>query len=110
MVHYGLIDLGFLGLGMAMGRGKSEGWGLYPRSAWFYFTPSSPHLSPHDREIFFSPFPPLGAQRKPVIPRKTLLLIYFLTTITIVFNKKNFVNKNIHEITNKFIPSNQTNF
>ena len=90
MVHCGLIDLGFLGLGMAMGRGKSEGWGLYPRSAWFYFTPSSPHLSPHDREIFFSPFPPLGAQRKPVIPRKTLLLIYFLTTITIVFNKKKF--------------------
>ena len=32
------------------------------------------------------------------------------TTITILFNKTYFVNKNILEITNKFIPLNQTNF
>ena len=47
---------------------------------------------------------------RPAPSRKTLLLVNLPTTITIVFNKTCFVNKNILEITNKFIPSNQTNF
>ena len=37
---------------------------------------------------------------------KTLLLINLATTIAIVFNKTCFINKNILEIKNKFIPSN----
>ena len=67
-----------------------------PRPAW--------------RRKFSCPIPPLGALRRPAPPRKTLLLVNLPTTITIVFNKTYFVNKNILEITNKFIPSNQTNF
>ena len=46
----------------------------------------------------------------PILPFKTLLLVNLLTFITIFFNKIRFVNKNILEITNKFIPSYQTNF
>ena len=110
MVHCGLIDLGFLGLGMAMGQSRSERCSLHPRPTWFYFTPSPPRPAPHDKENLLAPSPPLGAPRSPALPRKTLLLVYLPTTITIVFNKIFFINKNIFEITNKFIPSNQTNF
>ena len=52
------------------------------------------------------PLGPCKALSQPV----TLLLVNLSTTITIVFNKIYFINKNILEITNKFIPSNQTNF
>ena len=41
---------------------------------------------------------------------KTLFLVNLPTTITIVFNKTYFITKNIFEITNKFIPSNQSNY
>ena len=88
MVHCGLIDLGFLGLGMAMGRGKSEGWGLYPRSTWFYFTPSSPHLSPHDREIFFPHSRPLGPSENPSYPVKLYYLFIFSLLLQLFLIKK----------------------
>ena len=47
---------------------------------------------------------------RPLEPHKTLILVNFSTTITVVFNKTYFVNKNILEIAKKFILSNQTNF
>ena len=90
---------------MAIGRGKSEGWGLRPHPTWFCLT-----QSPHDGKNFLTLSPSLRALQSSVSFRKTLLLINLSTTITIVFNKIYFVNKNILEITNKFIPSNQTNF
>ena len=93
-----------------MGRGESEGCYLRSRPAWFYLTLFPPHPTSHDRENFLAPSPPLGAPRSPTPPRKALLLVNLPTTITIVFNKTYFINKNILEITNKFIPSNQTNF
>ena len=90
---------------MAIGRGKSEGWGLRPRPTWFCFTQSL-----HDGKNFLTLSPSLRALQSPISFCKTLLLINLSTTITIVFNKIYFVNKNILKITNKFIPSNQTNF
>jgi len=86
------------------GRGGFEGWGLRPRPAWFCLTLSPPH--PAYGKNFLSPSPPLGAPRSPAPPRNTLLLVNLLATILIVFNKTCFVNKNILEIKNKFIPSN----
>ena len=77
-----------------MGRGGSEGCGLHPCPA------------PHDGENFLVPSPPLEAPRNPAPSRRTLLLVNLPTTITIVFNKTCFVNKNILKITNKFILSN----
>ena len=64
----------------------------------------------HDGENFLTSSLLFGAPQSPAPPRKTLLLINLPTTITIVFNKTYFVNKNILKITNKFIPSNQINF
>ena len=69
-----------------------------------------PCPTPHDEENFLTPSLPFGAPRNPAPLRKTLLLINLPTTITIVFNKIYFVNKNILKITNKFIPSNEINF
>ena len=53
---------------------------------------------------------PLRVLRSLVTTRKTLLLVNLLKTIIIVINKICFANKNILEITNKFIPSNQIIF
>ena len=69
-----------------------------------------PILALYDRENFLAPSLSLGALQSPAPPRKTLFLVNLPTTITIVFNKTSFMNKNIFEITNKFISSNQTNF
>ena len=71
-----------------------------------------PHPRPtsHDGENFLALSLPLEPLQNPALPRKTLLLVNLPTTITIVFNKTCFVNKNILKITNNFIPSNQTNF
>ena len=93
---------------MAMGQGGSEGWGLAP--APHDFVLPYPHPALHDGKFFFAPSPPLWALRSPTPPRKILLLVNLPPTITIVFNKTYFVSKNILEIINKFIPSNQTNF
>ena len=66
--------------------------------------------SPYDEKNFLIPSLSLGASQSLVLFRKTLLLVNLPTTITIIFNKTCFFNKNKIEITNKFIPSNQTNF
>ena len=89
------------------GGGGSEGWGLRPRMVLSYPILTPPHMMGK----FFFPHPyPLGLHEAPPPPRKTLFLVNLSTTITIVFNKTFFINKNILEITNEFIPSNQTNF
>ena len=67
-------------------------------------------LIPHDEKNFLTSSLSLWALRRDALFRKTLLLVDLLTTITIFFNKTCFINKNILEITNKFIPLNQTNF
>ena len=85
-----------LHLGMAMGRARFKGWGFNscPTSfVLFHLWPAS-----HDKENFL------------VHPVKLYFFVNLSRTITIVFNKTSFVNKNIFEITNKSIPSNQTNF
>ena len=64
----------------------------------------------HDSENFLTSSLLLGAPQSPVPPRKTLLLVNLPTTIAFVFNRTYFVTKNILEIKNKFISSNQTNF
>ena len=94
--------------GMAIGWGRSKGWGLRP--APHYFVLLHPLPAPHDGKIFLTLSLPLGALQSPTPPCKTLLFVNLPTTIIIVFNKTYFVNKNIFEITNKFIPLNQTNF
>ena len=91
---------------MAMGRG-----GAGPKDGVFIPAPHG-FVLPYPRmmgKIFLThpcPLGPCKALSQPV----TLLLVNLSTTITIVFNKIYFINKNILEITNKFIPSNQTNF
>ena len=82
----------WLRLGMTMGRGGSKWWGFTPALHGF--------VLPH----------PLGSRKPPTLFRKTLFLVNLTTAITIVFNKTCIVNKNILEITNKFISSYQTNF
>ena len=69
-----------------------------------------PRSTPHDGENCLTLSPLLGASQSLAPSRKTLLLVNLSTTITIVFNKICFINKNILKITNKFILSNQTNF
>ena len=91
-----------------MGWGGSEGWGLRPHPHGFVLPHPRPTL--HDKQNFLAPSPPLWAQQSLALPRKTLFLVNFPTTIAIIFNKTFFVNKNILEINNKFISSNQTNF
>ena len=97
-------------LGMAIGWGRSKRWGVHPYLAWFCFTSFPPCPTPHDGKNFLAPSSLLGVPRNPVSPRKTLLFVNLPTIIAIVFNKTCFINKNILEIKNKFIPSNQTNF
>ena len=69
-----------------------------------------PHLrsAPHDDENFLPHPRPMGPRKAPPHPtpsHKTLLFVNLPITIIIVFNKTYFVNKNILEITNKFITS-----
>jgi len=64
----------------------------------------------YDGNFFFTSSPSLGALQSPISSCKTLLFVNLPTTIIIVFNKTYFINKNILEIINKFISSNQTNF
>ena len=83
---------------MAMGWDWSEGWGLRP------------YPTLHDGENFLTSSLLLGTSQSSAPPCKTLLHVNLPTTITIVFNKTYNVNKNILEITNTFLLSNQTNF
>ena len=92
---------------MEIGRGGSKGWGIRPRPVWFCLTSSPPHMT----EKIFLPHPHiLGPRKTPSPCCKTLLFVNLPITITIVFNQTCFVNKNILEITNKFILSNQFSF
>ena len=96
--------------------GIAMGWGgVGPKDgvfvpALYSFVLSHYRLAPHDGENFLTPSPPLGALRSPVPPRKTLLSINFPYNQYNFFNETYFINKNILEITTKFIPSNQINF
>ena len=97
---------------------RAQGWqwgGASPKDGVFAPTPHGfvlPHPcpAPHDGENFLAPSSPFGAPHSPAFPRKTQLFVNLSTIITIFFSKTCFVNKNILEITNKFIPSNQTTF
>ena len=60
-------------VGMAMGRGGAERWGLHPASHGFVLPQPCPAL--HDVEYFLTPSPLIGAPRSPVLPRKTLLFV-----------------------------------
>ena len=105
------ISLGrdvLLGLGMIMEWGRFEVWSLF--FALHDFVLPHPRPASHDGENFLALSLPLEAPQNTALPRKTLLFVNFPTTITIVFNKTCFINKNILKITNNFIPSNQTNF
>ena len=62
-------------LGMAMEQGGAEGWGLHPHPTWFYLAPSPPCPTPHDRENFLTPSPPLGALQSSVSHHKILLFV-----------------------------------
>ena len=62
--------------------------------------------APHERGKFLTPSPPFGALRSPAPSRKTLLFVNFSYNYSNFFNETYFINKNIFEITTKFIPSN----
>ena len=62
-----------------------EEWGLCPVLHGFILP--HPQLAPHDRENFIISSLSLRAPRSPTPPRKTLLLVNLLTTITIFFIK-----------------------
>ena len=64
----------------------------------------------HDGKNFPTPSPPLGALRSPTSLRKTLLFVNLPYNYYNFSNETYFINKNILEITTKFIPSNQINF
>ena len=87
-------------IGMAMGWGEAERWGLRPRLA-------PPHMMGKN-------FPPHPCSLGPHEILSHLIKLYFLLifpiTSTIFFKETYFINKNILEITTKFIPSNQINF
>ena len=76
--------------------GVFKRWGLRLISIWW--------------ENFLIPSLSLGASQSLVLFRKTLFLVNLPTTITIIFNKTCFFNKNKIEIINKFTPSKQINF
>ena len=91
-------------------------WGkVRPKDGVFVPAPHAfvlPHPRPtlHDGENFLTLSLPLGAPQSPAPPRKTLLFVNFPYNQYKFFNETYFINKNILEITTKFIPSNQINF
>ena len=98
------------GLGMAMGRGGTGSKdGVFVLAPHDFVLPH-PRLTPHDGENFPTPSLPLGAPRNPTLSRKTLLFVNLPYNQYNFFNETYFINKNIFEITTKFIPSNQINF
>ena len=68
------------------------------------------YLVPHDVKNFLTLSPSPEAFRNPASSCKILLIVNLPIIIVIIFNKTCFINKNILEIKNEFIPSNQTNF
>ena len=101
-------------MAIGAGRGGDEdqrmGSSSLPRMVLSYSIPAPPHLTPHDGENLLTPSLPLEALRSPAPPRKTLLFIILPYNQYNFFNETYFINKNILEITTKFIPSNQINF
>ena len=99
-------------LGMVMGQGGVEGWDLRPAPAPHGFVFPHPHPTPRDGKNFIASFSPPEAPQSSAPPRKTQnsSFCWFAQSYYYFFNKTYFINKNILEITNKFIPSNQTNF
>ena len=69
-----------------------------------------PCSAPHDGENFLFLSSPLGALRNLTPPSKTLLFVNLPYNQYNFFNETYFINKNIIEISTKFIPSNQINF
>ena len=88
-----------------MGQGKAEGWGIRPRLVWYCLAPSPPHPAWRGKLSH-----PISTPWGLAPPGKTLFLLIFPTTSTIFFNETYFIDKNIFEITTKFIQSNQINF
>ena len=93
---------------MAMGRAR-------PKDAVFALAPHGfvllhPRPSPHDVEIFLPHPCPFGPCKAPPHPIKLYFLMIYPQLLQFFFNKTCFINKNILEIINKFIPSNQTKF
>ena len=73
-------------LGMAMGRGGAEGWGLRPRPAWFCLATSPPR--PAWRGILSHPNPaPWGPHEPPPHLVKLYFLLICPTTSTIFLMK-----------------------
>ena len=81
-----------------MGLGGAKGWDLCP------------HPYRMTRKIFLPHPRPLRPYEVPPLPEKLYLLLICPQLLHFFFNKTYFINKNILEITNKFISSNQTNF
>ena len=90
---------------MAMGWDRTKGWGLHPLS---YPIPTLPRIMGK----IFLPHASLSPRAlwSPTPSRKTLLFVNFphnyniYIYIYIYFNETYFINKNILEITTKFIP------
>ena len=94
---------------MAMGQGGAEGCGLCLTLHGFFLFHFHPAL--HEWENILSHPCPLGPCDVLSYPVKLYFLLICPTTITIFSNNIIcFNNKNIFEIINKFIASNQTNF
>ena len=93
---------------MAMGQGGAKDGSLPPPLMVLSCPiPAPPNIT---RKIFLPHPHPLGPCKALPYPVKLYFLLICLTTITIFFNKTYFINKNILEITTKFISSNQTKF
>ena len=88
---------------MAIGWGRTKGWSSS-------FVLSHPYPTLHIGKNFLAPSPLLGALQRPAPPRKILFFVNFPYNQYTFFNETYFINKNILEITTKFIPSNQINF
>ena len=87
------------------------GWGPRMRSSFLsHMILFCPILALYNGKNFLTPSPPLGALQSSSLPRKTLLFLNLSYNQYNFFNETYFINKNILEITTKFIPSNQINF
>ena len=68
-----------------------------------------PYPAPAWRKYFLTHPRPLGPREALPYPVKLYFLLFALQLVHF-FNETYFINKNILEITTKFIPSNQINF
>ena len=94
---------------MTMGRDRAEEYGVFV-SALYDFVLPHPCPVPYNGKNFLTSSPPLGAPQSPTSPCKTLLFVNLPQNQYNFFNETYFINKNILEITTKYIPSNQINF